>query len=892
MADSYRAFVKDVLDQARAAAADEEDEGPQSKRKALQAPLWEIRRSAERRDHPGLDPGLCILDARFVAGTTSDVYLRSGVATLAVLRPGGSAADDDLSGTDMLYAPRSVEQVRQGVVATMKARRQAHLERAPRVVQMVAAKLTLYLEVDEFRRLAFEDTTKATQTGDWALERLADAATKTTDPVWLQDFGNILATFRGALNAAAAEGDMCDKLVDLVTGLEEQVADHEQEKAELRQRIADEQKRAALLQESIDRATAAAAADAPPSPPSGPPVAETPPPEPEAPPSPAAAQPTEPREEVKEDEEESEGGEEPAAAPPSSLLGSFRSLISRATSDALPDAAKLALADRKLRAAIGSAPMPRPPVADAAVCVGGGGGSTAQRRVAEVGALHAVEQALLTDLTASDHQTQNHNASRKRTRHAPSSSDRTVLGTLRRLGTHCAKLTTGEGATLDALDADEAAVLRVGAAGLKLRELEHVGAATAQRAPHVRPRLGQTTTTTTTTTGADAGTQTSASSANNNNVYALTGFAELLDAGESARRELLLTDAEFQALVAQHDARADDRPNAVDPSARRNALWSEVLRELSVSNDRLLVTLRAIAGLIGEPIENLIVKDEAAEAAQQALQEQELEISKKISELVGKLLQTLLAGMADRSTLAVTRNQAGALVVIDQKAREQMTELARGGGEASRQFFNASVTLRNLVDADAAASELTLRDVLATTNAIAAECKASLLGALVDGGQGVSASLGALSLPRHAHVLLLRSDVVAAISSTYDRVLNACAHLRREISLWELCEGGSHFLSHRWAECVAHQLQSTRASVGLTSMQVPRTPLVVNAIQARVAHQRLVAAVAAYFEAVPRAPRVDDPQNVRKSREAVLRAAGQAKRVVAPLGNRAYAYGL
>lgn len=141
--------------------------------------------------------------------------------------------------------------------------------------------------------------------------------------------------------------------------------------------------------------------------------------------------------------------------------------------------------------------------------------------------------------------------------------------------------------------------------------------------------------------------------------------------------------------------------------------------------------------------------------------------------------------------------------------------------------------------------------------------------------------------------LLLRSDVVAAIVSTYDRVLNACSHLRREVSLWELCEGGSQFVSHRWAECVAHQLQSTRASCGLTTMQVPRTPIVVNAMQARIAHQRLVAAIVAYLNAVPRAPKVDDPSNVRKSREATLRAAGATKRVVAPLGygGRAYAWG-
>jgi len=213
------------------------------------------------------------------------------------------------------------------------------------------------------------------------------------------------------------------------------------------------------------------------------------------------------------------------------------------------------------------------------------------------------------------------------------------------------------------------------------------------------------------------------------------------------------------------------------------------------------------------------------------------------------------------------------------------------------------VTLRNLSEASAASAEIGLRELLSSLGSVAAELKRSLLGTLVDQG-GVSASLAAMSLPRNAHALLLRADVVAAIHSAFDRVSNGCAHLRRRVLLYELIEGGCQPLSMRFAEVVAHVLQSTRVSCGQTAMQVPKPPLLVNAMQARVAYQRLVSMIEAYERAVPVTPTLvgagqdndgGDVDNgaVRAARCRLLKDAAGTKTVVAaPLGNRWASYGV
>ena len=98
----------------------------------------------------------------------------------------------------------------------------------------------------------------------------------------------------------------------------------------------------------------------------------------------------------------------------------------------------------------------------------------------------------------------------------------------------------------------------------------------------------------------------------------MDSFRHTLDAAEAARRELLIDDTAFQTLVTAQQNEPIDRPGAVSANERRDGLWKEVLREMAVSNDRLLCFLRQVAGLVGEEVSNLIVRDEQAEQAQKA----------------------------------------------------------------------------------------------------------------------------------------------------------------------------------------------------------------------------------------------------------------------------------
>ena len=209
------------------------------------------------------------------------------------------------------------------------------------------------------------------------------------------------------------------------------------------------------------------------------------------------------------------------------------------------------------------------------------------------------------------------------------------------------------------------------------------------------------------------------------------------------------------------------------------------------------------------------------------------------------------------------------------------------------------MTLRNLADASASASEIGLRELLNTINGVSTELKNSVLGTLVD-QSGVASSIACLSQPQHSAVLHLRSDVLAAIGTAYDRAINHCGDLRRQVTLWELVEGGNAGLSLRFAEVVAHLLQATRVSSGSASVgtgtQLQKTAIVTNAMQARVSFDRLRHAVAAHLDAVPRGPRLPSnpppsvnatPEEIREYRERLrtarkdmLAQAGAAQRVV------------
>ena len=250
-------------------------------------------------------------------------------------------------------------------------------------------------------------------------------------------------------------------------------------------------------------------------------------------------------------------------------------------------------------------------------------------------------------------------------------------------------------------------------------------------------------------------------------------------------------------------------------------VWSSALRELAIGTDRSYVFFRTVAGLLGESVDALLVKDPGAEEREKRLQERRDAIAKRVSDAASKIIEILVAGLTSASKLHMSRDAKGALVIIDGQTRQEMQALARG--ETAKMFFDSSVTLRNLATAEAEATQLTLGQVLEDVNAIAESLERTLLASSV-ASAGISSHEA--SLPRNCQTMLVRPDVLAAIGSAFDRVahrpsmppmtasrcgVGGPAQRKRGITLYELIEGPCDQMTERFAEVVAMLLSATRA---------------------------------------------------------------------------------
>ena len=368
-------------------------------------------------------------------------------------------------------------------------------------------------------------------------------------------------------------------------------------------------------------------------------------------------------------------------------------------------------------------------------------------------------------------------------------------------------------------------------------------------------------------------------------------FAEDVEPDElSARSWLAVVEIGLDALRAVgaaddavnrllRDAQGADTPG-VTPTAveRREATWTEFLRETNVSFDRLLVFLRLLAGSLGEDIQELLVHDEEHAKATKQLNEQRLAVVKRVSDVHAKLVETLMAGMLRDSKLTLTRDPLGALICVDQEMRSELRDLARG--ESGRPFFESSVALRNLAEVDAKQA-MPFGRVVESINDVAFKLKGSLLATLTS-AEGIGASIDELTKPRNSYSIALKHEVVAIIRSSHDRIANELASRgRRPLLLYELVEGGSSTLSQRVAEFVATMLQLQRASSGVSAAYVGAHAQARLAALLRVSLARVVHAAEAYLQRVPEQPSHAGGR-VRASREELLERAQQVGVVVAP----------
>jgi hypothetical protein len=293
------------------------------------------------------------------------------------------------------------------------------------------------------------------------------------------------------------------------------------------------------------------------------------------------------------------------------------------------------------------------------------------------------------------------------------------------------------------------------------------------------------------------------------------------------------------------------RNGGVDARERRQGLWIEMQRHLAISQDRLWIFLRLMSGKIGGNVTEVItLADEATLKAAKAIQEQRLEISKRVSDMQSKIVETVVTSMLKNSNMTMDY-KGSELAVVDSEARKDLHELS--SGLTGRPFFEANVALKNLTTAKAEAPPL--KDVLSGLANIGVEMQETLEKTLAE-PSAASASLAELSHPSNCYFVSMRADAVAAVRGAHEKlncelgVLGGC----RRLTLWELVEGGCTVLVERFAELCGFMLVQSRTSTGVSSMYVSHQSMYTNTSQARVALARLVSAARAY------AARVEVPQ--------------------------------
>ena len=277
----------------------------------------------------------------------------------------------------------------------------------------------------------------------------------------------------------------------------------------------------------------------------------------------------------------------------------------------------------------------------------------------------------------------------------------------------------------------------------------------------------------------------------------------------------------------------------VTAESRRDGLWIEFQRKLGISGDRLWDFVRLLSGAVGGDVnEVLTMADEATMRATKAIQEQRLTIAKNVSDMQTKIVSTIVGSMAKESKLSF-ENDSNQFVVIDAEAKQRLKDLQ--SGQLGVPFFEANVAMRNLHKEDADTPKTTLPQLLAGLTEVGNRMQHSLEQTLSQSGTA-GASLADLSHPANCYFVSLRPDSVAAIRIAHER-MNVELGLRgagRRLSLYEVVEGGCSMLTTRFAEFAGHVLVQARSTTGISAMYVSPQAMHTNAIQARVALERLV----------------------------------------------------
>ena len=281
--------------------------------------------------------------------------------------------------------------------------------------------------------------------------------------------------------------------------------------------------------------------------------------------------------------------------------------------------------------------------------------------------------------------------------------------------------------------------------------------------------------------------------------------------------------------------------NIEDASRDRRAdIWTDAIREVAISGDRLYRFVTTLTGAIGEAADSAISwEDEDLKARAKEAATRQKALAERVSRFQTKLVENVVSSTLRSSKLQLdVRERADAgneLVVLSTDVKDSIRQIT--SGEAGHGFFEASVELNSLMGNTA--RPITIKDLVGRLRMVSEEFQEQIQHSMA---LSIPISYSRVAEPRNSFMMHLKPDTSAAIQKAFDLItseLRVCSGYHRHVHLWEFIEGKDWVMTTRFAELVGLMLQNTRMRSGSFAAYVGTHQIITNTQNVRMQIQRL-----------------------------------------------------
>ena len=291
---------------------------------------------------------------------------------------------------------------------------------------------------------------------------------------------------------------------------------------------------------------------------------------------------------------------------------------------------------------------------------------------------------------------------------------------------------------------------------------------------------------------------------------------------------------------------------------RREAVWFEVLRELSVSGDPLLVFLKTLSGIIHQDVRAIIdVQDQSMDMLQRQRNDQRREIVKASIAFSQRSMETLLQSVFRSSSFRVdvestaevqSRNLSAQLVVVGDDTVAKLKELISGNSNST--FFEAQAQMTSFLE-QRKGRPIPLQQLVTGIRSIVEENMQTNINAMdASQSQGPQGALSYLSQPRNSFVVRLHDDTFSAISTAYYHLVTEMQTTGLGMivpTAYQCIEGSNRALTTQFAALAGYFLSQSRLFSSSSAIYVSQMAASSNTTMLHIALKKTVRrAVEAY----------------------------------------------